>query len=167
MHPLIRTSFALSLVFFAAQAGFAGQSSVTPATSISLISAHIGKLDSILSSRVSVIEVKKEPELTTEDGNSSTEMICSCQVLNLESSNYNHRFVVLLAEKKNDRTGTAFTKAKNRIQKEKKHLKQMFYDKIQVVSEMQGTGSCKAMFYRLKTADMSLQLYEILNADIN
>ena len=120
-----------------------------------------------MSNRVSVLEVKKESELTPEEANSSTGKICSCQVLNLESSNFDHRYVVLLAEKKNDGNGTAFTVAKNRIQKEKKHLKQMFYDKIQVVSEIQGTGSCKAMFYRLRKADVSLQLYEILNADIN
>jgi hypothetical protein len=42
----------------------------------------------------------------------------------------------------------------------------MFYDKIEVVSEMQGMGSCKEMFYRLRTADENLRLYEILNADI-
>lgn len=167
MHPLIRISFALALFCFAVQAGYAGQSSVRPVKSISFISTGIDKLDSILSNRVSVMEVKKESELTTEDANSSAGTICSCQVLNLASSNYDHRYVVLLAEKKNDASGTAFTIAKNRLQKEKKHLKQMFYDKIQVVSETQGTGSCKAMFYRLRTADVSLQLYEILNADIN
>ena len=113
------------------------------------------------------MEVKKESDLTSDETKSSTGKICSCQVLNLESSNFDHRFVVLLAEKKNDGTRSAYTIAKNRIQKEKKHLKQMFYDKIEVVSEKQAAGSCKEMFYRLKTADVSLQLYEILNADIN
>jgi len=113
------------------------------------------------------MELKKESVQNSEETNSSEEKICSCQVLNLESSNFDHRYVVLLAEKKNDGTGTAYTIAKNRIQKEKKHLKQMFYDKIKVVSEKQGTGSCKEMFYRLRKADVSLQLYEILNADIN
>ena len=166
MYPLTRISFALSLCL-AVQTGFAGQSSVRPVTGIPFISAGIEKLDSILSNRVSVIEVKKESALTPEEANSSAGKICSCQVLNLASSNYDHRYVVLLAEKKNDGSANAFTVAKNRLQKEKKHLKQMFYDKIQVVSEMQGTGSCKAMFYRLRKADVSLQLYEILNADIN
>jgi hypothetical protein len=42
----------------------------------------------------------------------------------------------------------------------------MFYDKIKTVAELRGTGSCKSMFFRLKTADNHLQLYEILNADI-
>ena len=113
------------------------------------------------------MEIKKESEPNSEEESSSTGKICSCQVLNLESSNFDHRYVVLLAEKKNDGSGAAYSIAKNRIQKEKKHLKQMFYDKIKVVSETQGTGSCKEMFYRLKSANVRLQLYEILNADIN
>jgi hypothetical protein len=167
MHPLFRNSFALFLFCFAVQTGFAGQGSVRPVSGISFVSVRIEKLDSILSNRVSVMEVKKESELTSDEAKSSAGKICSCQILNLASSNYDHRYVVLLAEKKNDGSGTAFTIAKNRIQKEKKHLKQMFYDKIQVVSEMQGTGSCKAMFCRLRASDVSLQLYEILNADIN
>jgi|SRR5579863_109872 len=167
MHPLYRISFALFLLFFAVQTGFAEQNSVRPVKNTFFVSSKIEKLDSILSNRVSVKEVKKESELTDEEANSSAGKICSCQVLNLASSNYDHRYVVLLAEKKNDGKGNAFSIAKNRIQKEKKHLKKMFYDKIQVISEMQEAGSCKAMFYRLRKADVSLQLYEILNADIN
>src|ERR1700693_6206297 len=108
MHPLNRTSFALFLMCLSVQTGFAGQGSVRPVMSVSFVSVNIEKLDSILSNRVSV---------------SSTGKICSCQVLNLESSNFDHRYVALLAEKKNDGSRTAYAIAKNRIQKEKKHLK--------------------------------------------
>jgi len=167
MYPLIRNSFALLFLCFAGLNSFAGQASVRPVNSIIYNSTQIEKLESFLTARVSVSVVKKSSELTAEEASSSTGKICSCQVLNLGSSNYDHRYVVLLAEKKNDGSGTAFDIAKSRIQKEKKHLKQMFYDKIKVVSEVQGTGSCKAMFFQLKSADKNLQLYEILNADIN
>ncbi|MEJ0080634.1 MAG: hypothetical protein WDM78_06680 [Puia sp.] len=126
MHPLIRISFALFLLCFVAQTSFAGQGSVRPLMSFSLLSAQLEKLDSVLNERVSLVEIKKESELTSEEVSSSAGKICSCQVLNLESSNFDHRYVVLLAEKKNDGNGTAYTIAKNRIQKEKKHLKQMF-----------------------------------------
>src|ERR1700759_5615608 len=166
MHPLIRNLFTLSLLCLVVQTVFAGQASVRPVTNSSFVLSQIEKLDSDLSSQVSVMEVKKESEMTSDEAN-ATGKICSCQILNLASSNYDHRYVVLLAEKKNDGSGSAFTVAKNRLQKEKKHLKQMFYDKIQVVSEKQGTGSCEVMFYHLRAADASLRLYEILNADIN
>jgi len=167
MHPLIRISFALFLLCFAALNSFAGPTSVRPVNTIPFNLKHIEKLDSFLRAWVSVISVKKESELSAEEVSASSGRICSCQVLNLESSNYDHRYMVLLAEKKNDGGGDAFEIAKNRIQKEKKHLKQMFYDKVKVVAEMHGTGSCKAMFYQLRTANSNLQLYEILNADIN
>jgi hypothetical protein len=137
MPPLIRILFALFPICFAVQTGFAGQGSVRPVMRVSIVSASFEKLDSILSNQVSVMEIKED------------------------------RDVALLAEKKNDGSRTAYAIAKNRIQKEKKHLKQMFYDKIKVVSEIQETGSCKELFYRLKTANVRLQLYEILNADIN
>ena len=166
MHPLIRISFAIFCLCIASLNGFAGSSNTSPVKTVSFQLKEISKLDSFLTARITVMEVKKESELSAEESNSATGKICSCQVLNLESSNYDHRYVVLLAEKKNDGSGAAFEVAKSRIQKEKKHLKQMFYDKVQVVAEMQGTGSCKSMFYKLRTANNSLQLYEILNADI-
>ena len=165
MHRLTRTSFASFLLCLVLQASFAGQNSVSPLDSISFLPASVGKVDSVLNSHVTLLEVEKKSEESTEEANSAGK-ICSCQILNLSSSNYDHRFVVLLAEKKKDGAGNAFLKAKNRIQKEKKHLKQMFYDKIEVVSEMQGTGSCDAMFSSLRKVNVSLQLYEILDADI-
>lgn len=167
MYPLIRISFSLFLLCFTVQTGFAGQGSVRPVKNVSFVSESIKRLDSLLSNEVPVVEIKKASDLTSEEANSSAGKICSCQILNLASSNFDHRYVVLLAEKKNDGSRTAFAVAKSRIQKEKKHLKQMFYDKIEVVSETQGAGSCKEMFYHLRTTNVSLQLYEILNADIN
>jgi hypothetical protein len=167
MYPVIRNSFTLFILCFVVNAGFAGQGSVRPVKFMPSLSINIKKLDSVLSNEVSVVEIKKATEMSPEEANASAGKICSCQILNLASSNFDHRYVVLLAEKKNDGNGSAYTIAKNRIQKEKKHLKQMFYDKVELVSESQGTGSCKEMFYRLKTTNVSLQLYEILNADIN
>src|SRR5450755_5091116 len=167
MRSLIRNAFVLILLFFASMYAFAGNGSVRPVRAVAFHVNQIEKLDSFLKARVTVISVKKTSEMSPEEVSNSTGRICSCQILNLESSNYDHRYVVLLAEKTNDGSGTAFALARNRLQKEKKLLKKMFYDKIKVVSEMQGTGSCNSMFYQLRMADSNLQLYEILNADIN
>jgi hypothetical protein len=167
MHPLIRTTLFLLFLCLIASDVFAGTGSVRPVRPFSFHFKNLSKLDSFLKARVSVLSLHKKSVYSPEVAPSSTGRICSCQVLNLESSNYDHRYVVLLAEKSNDGSELAYSIAKNRIQKEKRHLKQMFYDKIKVVSEMQGTGSCKSMYFRLRTADKNLQLYEILNADIN
>jgi hypothetical protein len=129
----------------------------------------ITTLDSILSKFSNVVSVKKNSSgsLVEMKDISHSGMICSCQILNLESTNYDHRFVVLLAEKTSKGVPSDFTIAKNRILTEKKHLKEMFYNKVKLIAEMQGTGSCQSMYFRLKTADSKLQLYEILNADIH
>ncbi|HEY4935072.1 MAG TPA: hypothetical protein VII44_00750 [Puia sp.] len=166
MRPLIRNAFAI-LLCLAVLNVFAGNGSARPIKQACFHFGEIIKLDSLLSEKVSVISVEKTVPASSDEAAASGGRICSCQILNLESSNYDHRYVVLLAEKINDGSSADFSVAKNRIQKEKKHLKQMFYDKVKVVAEMHGTGSCKAMFFRLKTADSHLQLYEILNADID
>jgi hypothetical protein len=167
MRPLIRISFTLVLLTVTAANIFAGTGSVKPVMRQSFKLENIVKLDSFLSASVNSSSVKKISETSKEFLSESAGRICSCQILNLGSSNYDHRYVVLLAEKTNDGTPLAYSVAKSRLQKEKKQLKQMFYDKVKVVAEMQGTGSCKSMFFRLKTADSHLKLYEILNADIS
>jgi hypothetical protein len=165
MRPLIRFSIALLFPALSTLDSFGGSETARPVNSFNLEVKHIERVDSFLTADVSTHDAKTASLYHSGEALSSGR-ICSCQILNLGSSNYDHRYVVLLAEKTNDGSAEAFTVAKNRIQKEKKFLKQMFYDKVKVVGEMQGTGSCKSMFYQLRTADKNLQLYEILNADL-
>jgi hypothetical protein len=165
MRPLNRTFCCLFFLCSLTHSGIAGDGVVRPVCSFTFQLNQIRKLDSVLEYRVSEKSVT-EQFMHSAEGNSAIGVkICSCQILNLESTNYNHRYVVLLAEKTNDGHSSAFTIAKNRIRKEKKHLKNLFYDKVRVVAELQGAGSCKSMFYKLRLTDRNLQLYEILNAD--
>lgn len=137
-----------------------------PVKSIVVYHNDLTKLVSLLSpALVSPVRAAQESEIVNKEAVLSSSRICSCQVLNLESSNYDHRSVVLLSEKSNDGTPAAYSAAKNRLLKEKRLLKKMFYDKVKVVAEFQGTGSCKSMFLQLRSTDKNLQLYEILNAD--
>jgi hypothetical protein len=172
MNPLIRIVFGLLFLSLIVINGFAGDGSVRPIGRLSEISfAAIHKVDSFLSAS---LVVSKIPSAKEESGVSPAEpetasfraRICSCQILNLESSNYNHRHIALFAEKANHGSSSDFTAAKNRIEKEKKQLKRMFYDKVKVVAEVTAVGSCHSMYIQLKSGDQSLQVYEILNADI-
>jgi hypothetical protein len=144
---------------------FAGTESVRPVHSNVVHDNAILRLDSFLNSAVSPLPLEKVTGTPKIETSQSASRICSCQVLNLESSNYDHRSVVLLSEKTNDGTAAAYSAAKNRLLKEKRHLKKMFYDKVKVIAEFQGAGSCKSMFLHLHTTNRDLQLYEILNAD--
>jgi hypothetical protein len=166
MRPLIRSVFTLFVLSFVIAKSFAGDDSVRPVEPALVQPNRIREVDSFLSARVSSVSLTNASKVSGNEFSSSSGRICSCQILNLWSANYDHRYVALLAEKSNDGSGSAYTVAKNRIQKEKKQLKKLFYDKVKVVAEMQGTGSCKSMFYQLRTSDSHLRLYEILNADI-
>jgi hypothetical protein len=165
MYPLNRIICCLFFLCSITQTGIAGNGTVKPGRSFSFQFNQILKLDSILESQVPEMSVTEQLTHPVEENSAVGVKVCSCQILNLESNNYNHRYVVLLAEKTNDRRSAAFTIAKNRIRKEKKQLKNLFYDKVKVVAELQGNGSCKSMYYKLRMVNRNLQLYEILNAD--
>jgi hypothetical protein len=165
MHPLIRTSFAFICFWLLSINSFAGPLFVKPVKSRFFTENIVLKLDSFLSSAVSAIPVERESGIQDIEASHSSSRICSCQVLNLESSNYEHHSVVLLSEKTNDGTTAAYSAAKNRLIKEKRLLKKMFYDKVKVIAAFQGAGSCKSMFRSLQATNRDLKLYEILNAD--
>ena len=92
--------------------------------------------------------------------------ICSCQILNLHSANYQHNNVAVFAEKTNHgHISSDFGIAKGMIEKEKKHLKLFFYDKLTVLDHLTETTDCKSLYIRLKSTDQSLVMYDILDAD--
>lgn len=127
---------------------------------------QIEHIDAFLSTSLNELTVSPSGEQLA-DRKGRTARICSCQILDLASSNYSEQRVVLLAEKTSQGSAKDYVLARKHLQKEKKHLKAMFYDKVKVVAETQGAGSCKSFYFKLKTADSRLQLYEILDADIN
>ena len=95
-----------------------------------------------------------------------TTSICSCQVLDLESTNHRHRNFALFAEKRNGRSMSADLSRINRIiEKEKKHMQFFFYDKLTVVRAFTEATDCRSLYSKLKTGNKSLIMYDILNAD--
>src|SRR5580765_4353912 len=126
MHPLIRTSITLICFWSLSTSSFARTMSIRPVKSPIINNDFIPKLDSFLCSVVSPMPVEKDNGTSENENTHPSSRICSCQVLNLESSNYNHRSVVLLSEKTYDGTAAAYSAAKSRLIKEKKHLKKMF-----------------------------------------
>jgi hypothetical protein len=165
MRSLIRFTFAFLLLCVSSANVFAGSGSVKPVR-VSLIQKNqIQKLDELLSKSRTILTDNNTS--ASPDRTEATGKICSCEILDMESLNYHHQQVVLLAEKTNHKGTADYDQAKRRIQKEKKNLKRQFYDKIKLVSEFEGTGTCKSLYFKLKSADSRLQLYEILNADVH
>ena len=92
--------------------------------------------------------------------------ICSCQILDMKSTNYDHRHVAVFAEKTFHGDSQDYQVAHSALEKEKKQLKKLFYDKLEVVSAHAEQTDCKTLYIKLKYADQSLVIYEVLNADI-
>ena len=137
------------------------------------LSGHFGeaihRIDSFLFSSVFVHAAGEKSGISSETASGMDHpsgRICSCQIMNLESSNYSRRHIAVFAEKTNHGSAADFNAARNRIRRERKHLKQMFYDKVEVVAEISAEGTCRSMYVKLKSNDARLQIYEILNADI-
>jgi hypothetical protein len=171
MNPLIRNVIALFFLLpFLISYSFAGTGGTMPAGRLSeRFTETILRIDSFLSSSLAVQPIGEESEASSKaapGAGFSSGRICSCQIMNLESSNYNHRHIAVFAEKTNHGSAADFNAARSRIRRERKHLKQMFYDKVEVVAEISAEGTCHSMYLKLKSDDAHLQIYEILNADI-
>ena len=103
----------------------------------------------------------------SKEKNKGAGKICSCQILNLKSANYDHQHVALFAERTNDGNYSAESHAaKSVIEKEKKRLRSLFYDRLDVVSKISEATDCGTLYFKLKFADQSIVLYDILNADL-
>ena len=93
--------------------------------------------------------------------------ICSCQILVLQTSYRRQKNFALFAERTNKKSfASDLTYAKRAIEREKRHMQSLFYDKLEVVGSVSDAIDCKSMFKRLKTKNKSLYLYDILDADI-
>jgi hypothetical protein len=97
----------------------------------------------------------------------TTVKICSCQILNLESNNYKQSDIAVFAERSSKGNfPTDVLIAKNTIEKEKKHMKLLFYDRLKVVDRISEATDCKSLYVKLKLKNNTLIIYDILNADI-
>jgi hypothetical protein len=101
-----------------------------------------------------------------QDNTAVVTKICSCQILDMKSSNYDHRHVAVFAEKTFNGKSQDYQIAHSALEKEKKQLRKMFYDKLEVVSAVAENTDCKTLYVKLKYADQNLVIYEVLNADI-
>ena len=155
MQCIIRTCALGSILFLISHQSKAGGDSTRP---IHQLGAKF---------LVSVFKWVSLDRPTKETGRTGSK-ICSCQVLELRSNNYRHKNVAVFAEKTNyGNYSTDFGIACAAIEKEKKHLKQLFYDRLTVVKKMAEATDCKSLFAKLKVADQSIVLYDILDADLH
>jgi hypothetical protein len=117
-----------------------------------------------LTTKAFVASVKKFDAMNIANGSAK---VCACQILNLYSNNRHLENAVVFAERTNQEDAqTDFAKAKSRLEKEKKQLKLLFYDRVNVVAETTAATDCNTLYLQLKKKNANLLMYEVLNADV-
>jgi len=96
----------------------------------------------------------------------ATAKVCACQILNLRSNNHDVKNAVVFVEKTNKEGNADFAKAKTRLEKEKRMLLALFYNKIEVIGRTTAATDCNTLYRKLKKAQDNLLMYEVLNADV-
>jgi len=103
----------------------------------------------------------------SSDFGSRSTKICSCQILALQISYRRQRNFALFAEiTKRRNVSSDLTVTRKLIEKEKKYMKAMFYDKVEVINAFSELTDCRSLFKKLKTDQKQLYMYDILDADI-
>lgn len=93
--------------------------------------------------------------------------ICTCQILILQSNYQRQKNFALFAERTNKKSLASDLSSANRvIEKEKRRMRSLFYDKLEVQAVVADVTDCKSLYKKLKTKNKSLYMYDILDADI-
>lgn len=92
--------------------------------------------------------------------------VCACQLLTVKTKDQQISNVAVFSEKINNGDLSAdFAVATQVLEKEKKHMKSFFYDKVTVVGKQVVATDCKTFYKQLKVQYDDLKMYELLDAD--
>jgi ActR/RegA family two-component response regulator len=148
MNPFIKTCFLVIAYFAISITTHANDGTITPAAfTTTRFIASVTSFDSIITAN-------------------ATAKVCACQILNMQSNNHNVKNAVVFAEKTISEGSTDLEKAMTRLEKEKRILRSLFYNKIQVIAKTTAETDCNTLFLQMKKKQANLLLYEVLNADI-
>lgn len=95
-----------------------------------------------------------------------TARICSCQLLKVASTNEKEQLIAVFAEGTNHGDlSAAFSIGGSLLQKEKKHLENLFYTKVKLEEKITASTSCSLLYSNLKVKYDAVKMYEVLDAD--
>lgn len=125
------------------------------------LKAYIKASAQVLNSNVSKVKA-----LETNFISRKTNAVCVCEIMELRNNNVEISKVAVFAEKTNyGDMGNDYKIAERVIRKERKQMKEVYFDEIKTSSRMAVATSCMNLYSKLKKASPELKLYEILNAN--
>ncbi len=92
--------------------------------------------------------------------------VCACQILRVESKNEEENFIAVFAQAVNtgDINGN-LAAANSVLEKEKKHLKNLFYTKIQMAGNIGTATECSLLYKNIQAQYSQVKMYDVLDAD--
>jgi hypothetical protein len=95
----------------------------------------------------------------------SSVKICSCQILAVRTAHGASSELAVLAERTiTGHSGSSL--ARQTLEREKRHLRLFFYDKVKVVSEIERATDCHSLYFQLRSAYAGQLSFDLLDADI-
>jgi hypothetical protein len=93
--------------------------------------------------------------------------ICSCQLLRVRSNNEDIKNMALYSEKINNGDVSADMKiAASVLAAERKNIRMQFFNDVKVSRTVTAMTDCSTMIKEMKSADQTLKVYDVLDADI-
>lgn len=92
--------------------------------------------------------------------------VCSCQILRVESNNEQQQYIAIFAQQTSTgNLSSDFGMASNVLQKEKKHLQNLFFTKVKVKENLNAESECGLLYMNIRAKYDHLKMYGILDAD--
>ena len=159
MKSVIRTLMACVCLLALSTTVKAGDDALYPKTFNSgLFASQYKQLKAQVDLAFDANEASKKPKTSLK--------VCACQILDLESKNFEHSNVALLSEKTNyGDISSDLDAAKEVLESEKKHLNKLFFTKMKVVSKTQDATDCATLARKLKSDNTDLKVYDVIDAD--
>ena len=100
----------------------------------------------------------------------NTSRICVCEIMDLQNNNSEFSGVALFSEKTNNGdVSRDIHKAEKVMDQEKKHMKELFFDKVKVTNKITAATDCLSLYMKLNRGTGGtdgIKMYDILDADI-
>ncbi|HXB45754.1 MAG TPA: hypothetical protein VNV85_16920 [Puia sp.] len=96
----------------------------------------------------------------------SAAKVCACQILRVESNNEQQQYIAIFAQQTNTgHLSSDFGVAASILQREKKHLQNLFFTRVKVKENLNAESECSLLYRNIKGKYDNLKMYGILDAD--
>jgi flagellar basal body rod protein FlgB len=161
MYPRILTFLMKASFMLIAMASTAGEKSASPFnfTLQNLSAAEKAIEASNASAGIFSVNAEKKEK--------NKSRVCACEILKLSNNNADQENVAIFSEITNNGDINAeYKTALEILQKQKKNMKDQYYDKVKVNQTITAPMDCKTLYMKMSKSDGGLVMYDIIDADI-